>query len=307
MLMSIELSFLIGPLSGGLIGYFTNWLAIKMMFRPHKAKYFLGMKIPFTPGLIPKERGRIAEAIGSSISENLMNREVLEKNLLSDDMLFKLGVTYDTFISKQKVNTETLRSFLCHFITTQDLDKIQSDAGNDLAAQIHSRLADSNLGSMLAHAAVEHAINKMENSLFGAAFNAEQFLILLQEPAEHLLSKHINQIISNNSEEIITNLIGQESDKLLDMQICEMLRGHDEQLAQLRHILLDAYKQVISVHLPKILSTIDISRIIRERINEMDVDESERIILSVMNKELRAIIWLGALLGCVIGTINSLF
>ena len=86
-----------------------------------------------------------------------------------------------------------------------------------------------------------------------------------------------------------------------------MLRGHDEQLAQLRHILLDAYKQVISVHLPKILSTIDISRIIRERINEMDVDEAERIILSVMNKELRAIVWLGALLGCVIGTINSLF
>ena len=305
--MNVELSFLIGPLSGGLIGYFTNWLAIKMMFRPHKAKYFLGIKIPFTPGLIPKERGRIAEAIGSSISENLMNREVLEKNLLSDDMLFKLGETYDTFISKQKVNTETLRSFLYHFITTQDLDKIQSDAGIDLAAQIHSRLVDSNLGNMLAHVAVEHAISKMENSLFGVAFNAEQFLILLQEPAEHLLSKQINQIISDNSEVIITNLIGQESDKLLDTQVCELLKGHDEQLTQLRHILLDGYKQIISVHLPKILSTIDISRIIRERINEMDVDESERIILSVMNKELRAIVWLGALLGCVIGTINSIF
>ena len=72
--MNTEMSSLIGPLSGGLIGYFTNWLAIKMMFRPHKAKYFLGMKIPFTPGLIPKERGRIAEAIGNSISDNLMNR-----------------------------------------------------------------------------------------------------------------------------------------------------------------------------------------------------------------------------------------
>ena len=305
--MNIELSYLIGPMSGLVIGAFTNWLAIKMMFRPHQPKYIFGMKLPFTPGLIPKERGRIAEAVATSISENLMNKEVLEKNLLSEDMLAKIGTEYDTFAARQKVNGETLRAFLSHFISSQDLEKIQSDAGGELAAQIHSRLADSNLGTMLAHAAVEHAISKMENSLLGFAFNAEQFLILLQEPAEHLLSKHINQIISNNSEEIISNLIGQESNKLLDTPVCELLKGHDEQLIQLRHILIDGYRQVISVHLPKILSTIDISRIIRERINEMDMDESERIILNVMNKELRAIVWLGALLGAIIGTVNSLF
>ena len=305
--MNIELSYLIGPLSGSAIGYFTNWLAIKMMLHPYEAKYIFGMRIPFTPGLIPKERGRIAEAVGTSISENLMNKEVLEKNLLSEDMLTKIGEGYDTFIAKQRVNTETLCAFLSHFLSAEDLSKIQSDAGGELAAQIHSRLADSNLGTMLAHAAVEHAISKMEKSLLGIAFNAEQFLILLQEPAEHLLSKQINQIIHNNSEEIVTNLIGQESDKLLDTPVCDLLRGHDEQLAQFRAILLDGYRQIISVHLPKILSTIDISRIIRDRINEMDIEEGERIVLEVMDKELRAIVWLGALLGGIIGMVNSIF
>ena len=305
--MNLELSYYLGPLTGSIIGYFTNWLAIKMMFRPHHAKYFFGIKIPFTPGLIPKERGRIAEAVGTSISENLMNKEVLEKNLLSEEMLTKIGEGYDTFIAKQRVNTETLRAFLCHFLSAEDLSKIQSDAGGELAVQIHSRLADSNLGTMLAHAAVEHAISKMENSLLGIAFNADQFLILLQEPAEHLLSKHINQIIHNNSKEIVTNLIGQESEKLLDTRVYELLRGHDEQLAQLRTVLLDGYRQVISIHLPKILSTIDISRIIRDRINEMDIEEGERIILDVMDKELRAIVWLGALLGGLIGAVNSFF
>lgn len=305
--MNIELSYLIGPLSGSAIGYFTNWLAIKMMLHPYEAKYIFGMRIPFTPGLIPKERGRIAEAIGTSISENLMNKEVLEKNLLSEDMLKKIGEGYDTFIAKQRVNTETLRVFLGHFLSTEDLSKIQSDAGCELAAQIHSRLADSHLGTMLAHAAVEHAISKMENSLLGIAFNAEQFLILLQEPTEQLLSKHINQIISNNSEQIVTNLIGQESDKLLDTRVCDLMLGHDVQLVQLRAILLDGYRQVISIHLPKILSTIDISRIIRNRINELDIEEGERIILDVMDKELRAIVWLGALLGGIIGAVNSFF
>ena len=304
--MNIELSYLIGPASGLIIGAFTNWLAIKMMFRPHQPKYIFGVKMPFTPGLIPKERGRLAEAVGSSISENLMNREVLEKNLLSEDMLTKIEEGYDTFIAKQKVNTESLRTFLCHFLSKDELEKIQTDTGRELASQIHSRLADSNLGTMLAHAAVEHAISKMENSLLGIAFNVEQFLIFLQEPAEHLLSKHINQIISNNSEEIITNLTGQESDKLLDTSVCDLLRGHDKQLAQLRAIMLDGYRQVISIHLPKILSTIDISRIIRDRINELDIEEGEKIIFAVMDKELRAIVWLGALLGCLIGTVSCL-
>ena len=305
--MNIELSYLLGPAVGALVGYITNDVAIRLMFKPTHPKYVFGMRIPFTPGLIPKERGRIAEAVGTSISENLMNKEVLERNLLSEDMLKKIGEGYDTFIAKQRVNSETLRVFLGHFLSAEDLSKIQSDAGDELAAQIHSHLADSNLGTMLAHAAVEHAINKMENSLLGIAFNAEQFLILLQEPAEQLLSKHINQIISNNSEQIVTNLIGQESDKLLDTRVCDLLLGHDEQLAQLRVILLDGYRQVISIHLPKILSTIDISRIIRNRINELDIEEGERIILDVMDKELRAIVWLGALLGGIIGAVNSFF
>ena len=94
---------------------------------------------------------------------------------------------------------------------------------------------------------------------------------------------------------------------MLETQVCELLREHDEQLQQLRKILLNGYRQIISVHLPRILSTIDISRIIRERINEMEVEESERLILSVMQKELRAIVWLGALLGSIIGIINGIF
>ena len=82
--------FLIGPAVGAVIGYFTNYIAIRMLFRPHQPKYFMGIHIPFTPGIIPKEKSRIATSIGKAVSENLMNREVLEKSLLSDEMLTKM-------------------------------------------------------------------------------------------------------------------------------------------------------------------------------------------------------------------------
>ena len=42
------------------------------------------------------------------------------------------------------------------------------------------------------------------------------------------------------------------------------------------------------------------------RINELDIEEGEKIIFAIMDKELRAIVWLGALLGCTIGVLSSL-
>ena len=56
--------YLIGPAVGAVIGYITNDIAIRMLFRPHQAKYIMGIHVPFTPGIIPKEKSRIATAIG---------------------------------------------------------------------------------------------------------------------------------------------------------------------------------------------------------------------------------------------------
>ena len=46
---------------------------------------------------------------------------------------------------------------------------------------------------------------------------------------------------------------------------------------------------------------------IEQRINEMDVQQTEQLILQVMRKELKAIIWLGVLLGFIMGCLNMLF
>ena len=66
---------------------------------------------------------------------------------------------------------------------------------------------------------------------------------------------------------------------------------------------MSVYRTVITDHLPRILEGLNISKIVETRIREMDMAEAEQIILSVMKKELRAIVWLGALLGAIMGTI----
>lgn len=91
--------YIIGALIGAVIGYITNWLAIKMLFRPREAKYIFGMKLPFTPGLIPKEKSRIANKVGETVGTHLLNSDSLSKSLKDDKIKAKFNE-----VAKEKIN-----------------------------------------------------------------------------------------------------------------------------------------------------------------------------------------------------------
>lgn len=66
------------PVIGGIIGYFTNDVAIKMLFRPYRAIYIGRRKLPFTPGLIPSNQERLAKRISDTIMGSLLTPEELQ-------------------------------------------------------------------------------------------------------------------------------------------------------------------------------------------------------------------------------------
>ena len=297
--------YFIGPAVGAVIGYITNDIAIRMLFRPHQAKYIMGIHVPFTPGIIPKEKARIAGAIGKAVSENLMNREVLEKSLLSDDMLEKIGNAIDEFVSTQSNNDETIEQFALHYLSSEDINAMRNDVTGGIVKLVTAKLQNSDLGCSIAHMAIEHVMEKTRNSVVGL-FGADRFVASLAQPIEKLLAKHINEILQNNSQQMIQDLVNNETDELMGMTMSQLTTGRDEQVTQIKRGVLNAYRTIITEHLPRILQDIDISAIIEQRINEMDMNEAEAIIMDVMKKELRAIVWLGALLGSIMGTINAL-
>ncbi|AFY57783.1 hypothetical protein Riv7116_5406 [Rivularia sp. PCC 7116] len=79
MAFSNLLFYITPPLAGGIIGYFTNDLAIKMLFRPYRALYIGGKKLPFTPGLIPRNQERLARNVSKTIMQSLLTPEELQK------------------------------------------------------------------------------------------------------------------------------------------------------------------------------------------------------------------------------------
>lgn len=301
-----DLVYLTRPLIGAIIGYITNDIAIRMLFRPRTAKYVFGRKVPFTPGLIPKEKSRIAYSIGDAISKNLMNRDVLEKTLLADDMINKIKNGINDFVNTQKSNNESIEQFIGHYLSAEDVKSMSENVSSDLSAQIHTALSSAQLGTKIANIVVVHVLDKVKSGMLGM-FGADQFIAMIALPVENLLAKNINEMLSNHSQEMVGSLIDDQIKNFMNVPMKNLFIGRENQIEKAEQTIISLYKSLVTEQLPRILDTINISKIVESRINEMDVKESEKLILEVMNKELKAIVWLGALLGFVMGCINLLF
>lgn len=110
MLAWSQLGLLIAPpVVGGIIGYFTNDIAIKMLFRPYKAKHIGKWRIPFTPGLIPSNQGRLAQRIADTIMGSLLTPEELQnlaRRLLATERI-QSAINWLLKMALEQVKAET--------------------------------------------------------------------------------------------------------------------------------------------------------------------------------------------------------
>ena len=299
-------TFFVGPAVGAVIGYITNDIAIRMLFKPHRAYYIGRWRIPFTPGIIPKEKDRIAGAIGKAISENLMNQDVLERTLMSEELLDKMREAYDKYIDDLLNNEETLEAYASNLLTESEFYTLRNNVTSEVSQMVSTSLADSKVGAAIARMACEHVIEKTRHSIAGK-LGADRVMELVTSPLEKLMANHINEVLREKAPAMVSQLVTDTATQFTNRPMMDIVGQHEAQVEQLRESLINLYRYVITSRLPRILKAVDISKMVEKRIQEMEMDEVEHIILDVMHKELRAIVWLGALLGCIMGTITSLF
>lgn len=77
--LSLVWTIIIPPVTGMIIGYFTNDIAINMLFRPYRAIHIGKHRVPFTPGLIPRNQERLAKKVSDTIMGSLLTPEELQK------------------------------------------------------------------------------------------------------------------------------------------------------------------------------------------------------------------------------------
>lgn len=75
------------PFIAAFIGWFTNWIAIKMLFHPRKPKKILWFTIQ---GIFPKRQQQFAEKLGKLVSEELLSFDDIEQKITNPENLKKI-------------------------------------------------------------------------------------------------------------------------------------------------------------------------------------------------------------------------
>lgn len=85
-------TWLLIPAIGGLIGWSTNLLAVKMIFRPVRPWSLLGLRVQ---GLVPRRQQELARAIGRVVGEHLVEHRDVVKALSTLDFAAILAKVLD--------------------------------------------------------------------------------------------------------------------------------------------------------------------------------------------------------------------
>lgn len=295
----MDYSFLIHPLVGAVIGYITNWIAVKMLFRPSKAIYIGKFKLPFTPGIIPKNQIRLAHGISNTISGSLLNEEVLKENLLSEDIKNQINEYIDTFLSSDETEAVSLNDIINQTEYSDKLNTTISNLIETISNSILTTIKEANLAEALS-IQIENAIkeNMQKNVLTK----------LIKKPVMDSLSANlepkINEYIDVNGKELIKGMVEKELTKYLNTSNMDVKDFIKQSNIDIKGIIISLYSSIISNKLSSILETINISKVIENEINSFEPKKMEELVLSIISKELNALVNLGAIIGLLLGTVN---
>ena len=281
------LHYIAGPLIGAIIGYFTNFLAVKMLFHPRTEKKLFGRTLPFTPGVVPKNKPRLAHAIGQAVANVLLTKEDIA-GLLTDDTLnqastalvagsgvFSTGTVEDLArrAGIEDLNTQRVEGLL----TDQILESLQSmDFGGTVEQKARELLAAKPMLAFLPLDSILASVTEKVNDFVAGEECRAKIAATVHEKAEQVLHAPTGELLSsmNLSETAVESFLSATMRKLADSG------------------------------LEPLMERINIAGIIEEKINAMDVADFEDLVMSVMKNELNAIVNLGFFIGLIIGIVN---
>lgn len=287
------------PIIGAIIGYVTNWIAVKMLFHPRREVRVFGKRLPFTPGVIPKGQGRLARAVGNVVETQLLTPEYMEEKLLCNESEEDFKEHVKEWIHTQKVSKDNLRSAVISTVPEEKVEDFIESAEEDLTDFLSEKIIAMEPGKLIIEKVMQEAQNKLSDSMFGMMLGGS-FI----EKIASQVQEGVDTYIAENARDYVEKEVIEESQKLQERPVSEVAAFLEQKGIYDPEFIWELYKKLIEQKLPELLSSLKLAAIVEERINAMKVEEVEELVLSIMNKELGAIINLGAVIGLLLGIVN---
>ena len=281
------LHYLAGPLIGAVIGYFTNYIAVKMLFHPHEEKRLFGKRLPFTPGVIPKNKPRLAHAIGEAVANVLLTKQDIA-GLITADTTQKAGTALVT--GSGLFGDETLEDFARRMgagqLHTEHLEQFLTD-------KLWDSIKSMDVGTLVEQKAQEIIQSKPMLSLL---------------PVDSILKSitaKVNEYVeSEDCREKIAGAVHSKVTELKQAPTGETLASLGLTETAAEGYIASILQKLADTCVEPLLNYLNIPQMIEDKINAMDIQMFEDLVMSVMKTELNAIVNLGFFIGLIIGVVN---
>ena len=292
----MTLQNLSGPIIGSVIGYCTNYIAVKMLFYPRNEVRIGGHKLPFTPGAIPKGKPRLAKTVGHVVANTLLTEEDIRQKILSPETE---EAVVDKIMAELSKKIYVGMGRICsNYEEYGDLKTNLSDAFTD-------QIMDS-IGKIdLKHTVVPEAGRVIKEKVSGtmlAMFLSDEMLNSFIQP----VGAELENYIALNGRDFVQKEVNEKIMVFEQKSILDLCREMNLQEEKIRDTVRSIYRSASADAVNGVLKNVDISAMIEDKINDMKTEELEKVVLTVMKKELDTIVNLGALIGLILGSLNTI-
>ncbi|MCU6762480.1 Predicted membrane protein [uncultured Roseburia sp.] len=296
--MNEVIHFLAGPVVGGIIGYFTNFIAIKMLFRPRKEIKIGKYVLPFTPGIIPKRKDKLARAIGEAVAQQVFTEEDIEEIFLSEGM--KDSVVESLLASLgQGEHMYTLVELLGGVMSEDEFEEFQNNLDRMIYRRVHLTINRSNIAERISEECTK-ILKEKTNGLTSKVLNPGRISSI-----SDYMGTRVQQYAKENVETVIMPLLRDETVQVFVKPLDQLLSEMQADEERLREIIGKVYEKFMSQHSKKMVKLFDIASLTEKKIIEFQVEEIEALVDQTIHREMQAVINLGAVLGVIIGFVNT--
>lgn len=288
------ISLLFSILMGAFIGYGTNALAVEMLFRPYGPKYIGKWQLPFTPGLIPKEQGRIAESLGEVIEKELFSVEIVSEALDAPEAKAAMEAWLDQLLDSAATSEKTPRELLVQALGEEAYIRKREELSDLLCSFLVKKAAQAKLGDAFARQLSHRTDAKLPFLRSGS----------LEDVYANTLGKLIDRELEKSLPDMVEKYVYREAGAFLGTPLSVTLKQYEHSLPKLKADLMGLMHAAIMGALPQLLNSGEIKRLVVSRIRSLKPRELNALLKGLMKKELAAIEWLGALLGGILGAVT---
>lgn len=295
-------TLLSGPIIGAIIGYCTNYIAVKMLFRPKNPVMIGGKQLPFTPGIIPRRKAALGAAVGKAVESELFNGEDVKQILASPSSKKVVADGISSMISQVINSDKSIETLLLETVGERTYEDTMYQLQETIADKVVTNVVDMNLGPLLCEKAGAVIAENIANPLI-AMFITPDLLNQFAEPVNQEIARYIQGEGYNKIEEILEKELNEATAKTP----VELVPSFRLIMYHLQDKIGDLYLDFIDKHAANIAAQFNIRQVVEAKMAAMSNEDLENLVLSVMKKELNMIVNLGALIGFVLGLLNTLF